>query len=133
MDSTLKMFRAGQVWKYDNRPGEDDSTVTILKAEEYDKGDPIVHIRVDGIRLYNPGSKSGGSTFIAHMPFSEKAISSSVTELIGRREPMPDFSEGYNQWKKEWESGKAGYWNISLKEAINGMDVMMQENGQKGD
>src|SRR6185295_6191348 len=64
-------FKVGQVWRYDNRPGEDSSTLTILKIEKYEKGDTIIHIRIDGVRIYNPQLPSGYSDFIAHLPYSE--------------------------------------------------------------
>lgn len=127
METTSGKFKAGQIWKYNNRPGEDSSTLTILKIEKYEKGDTIIHIRVDGIKLYNPNVENGYSDFIGHLPFSEKTISTSVTELVGQTNNLPDFSEGYNQWKVAWESGKGGYWTIDLKEAIEGMDSVMRQ------
>jgi hypothetical protein len=122
IETTLDKFKVGQVWKYSSRLGEESSTLTILKIEKYEKSDIIIHIRVDGIKLYNPSAASGYSDLIGHMPFSEKAISKSVTELVEQNNNLPDFSEGYNLWKEAWESGKGGYWTIDLKEAIEGMD-----------
>lgn len=119
-------FKVGQVWKYINRAGEDSSVLTILKIEKYDKGDTILHIRVDGVKIYSPRAAAGYSSFIGHLPFSEKSISASVTELVGQHNNLPDFSEGYNQWKEAWDNGKAGYWTIDLKDAIDGIDKVMQ-------
>ena len=120
-------FKVGQVWRYNNRPGEDSSTFTILKIEKYEKGDTIIHIRVDGIKLYNPNVAFGYSTFIGHLPFSEKVISNSAIKLVGQNNNLPDFSEGYNQWKEAWDNGKGGYWTIDVKEAIEGMDSVMRQ------
>ncbi|MFL9481575.1 hypothetical protein ACI6Q2_02280 [Chitinophagaceae bacterium LWZ2-11] len=61
------------------------------------------------------------------MPFSEKVIYKSVTRLVGQNDNLPDFSEGYNQWKEAWTNGKGGYWTITLKEAIEGMDSVMRQ------
>lgn len=119
-------FKIGQVWKYANRDGEDGSTLTILKIEKYEKGDTIIHIRVDGVKIYSPQAPTGYSDFIGHLPFSEKSISKSVTKLVGQNNNLPDFSEGYNRWKEAWDSGKGGYWTIDLKEAIDGVDKAMQ-------
>jgi hypothetical protein len=123
---TNEKYKIGQVWKYDNRIGEDSSTLTILKIEKYEKGDTIIHIRVDGIKIYNSQAPSGYSNFIGHLPFSEKSISKSVTVLVGQNNNLPDFSDGYNEWKEAWDSGKGGYWTVDLKEAINGVDKAMQ-------
>jgi hypothetical protein len=128
METASSKFKVGEVWKYDTRPGEDSSVLTILKIEKYEKGDTIIHIRVDGINLYNPNLPGNNSTYIGHMPYSEKAITNSATKLVGQNNNLPDFSEGYNQWKQAWDDGKGGYWTIDLKEAIEGMDSVMRQN-----
>jgi len=124
---TTEKFKVGQVWKYENRKGEDSSTLTILKIEKYEKGDTIIHIRVDGVKVYNPQAASGYSEFIGHMPFSEKTILKSITKQIGQNDNLPDFSDGYNDWKEAWDSNKGGYWTVDVKEAIAGMDSVMRQ------
>ena len=131
MGATSGKFQVGQVWKYYNRPGEDSSTLTVLKVEKYEKGDTIIHLRVDGIKLYNPNVASGYSSFIGHMPFSEKTVSNSVTILVGHNSNLPEFSEGYNQWKEAWDNGKGGYWTVDLKDAIEGMDSVMRQKNKR--
>jgi hypothetical protein len=127
IETASDKFKVGQVWKYNNRFGEDSSTLTILKTEKYEK-DTIIHIRVDGIKLYNPNVAGHYSDFIGHLPFSEKAISRSVTRLVGQNNNLSDFSQGYNQWKGAWDKGEGGYWTIDLNEAIEGMDSVMRQN-----
>ncbi|WP_081162548.1 hypothetical protein [Niastella populi] len=127
MATASVQFKVGQVWKYNNRPGEDSSTLTILKTEKYEN-DTIIHIRVDGIKLHNPSIAGGYSDFIGHLPFSQNTISKSVTRLVEQNNNLPDFSEGYNQWKEAWDSGKGGYWTVDLKDAIEGMDSVMRQN-----
>lgn len=128
MDTASGQFKVGQVWKYNNRPGEDSSTFTILKIEKYEKGDEIIHVRVDGIKIYNPKIAGHYSDFIGHLPFSAKTISKSVTSIVGQNNNLPDFSEGYNNWKEAWDSGKGGYWTVDLKDAIEVMDSVMRQN-----
>lgn len=119
-------FKAGQVWNYATRNGEESSTLTILKIEKYDNGDIIVHIRVDSVKIHSAQSATGYTSFIGHLPYSEKAISNSITKLAGQNENLPDFSEGYNQWKEAWVSGKGGYWTVALKQAIDSIDKAMK-------
>jgi hypothetical protein len=128
MEQTIKIekFKVGQVWQYKNRAGEDGSTLTILKIEKYEKGDTIIHIRVDGIKIHNPHVPAGYTDNIGHLPFSEKALAKCVTKLIGQTGNLPDFAEGYNQWKEAWDSGKGGCWTIDLKDAVDGIDSAMQ-------
>ena len=128
IDINSDRFKVGQVWKFDNRIGEDSATLTILKIEKYEKGDTIIHIRVDGVKMYNPKVASGYSNDIGHLPFSQKSIEKSVTKLVGQKDRLPDFSEGYSQWKEAWDNGKGGYWTVKIKEAIEGVDSIMRQN-----
>lgn len=129
--TTHQSFKAGQIWKYDNRPGEDHSLLTILKVEQYEQADSIIHIRVDDVKIYSPGSPGGYIDHIGHLPFSEKSLAASVTTLVGTKDTIPDFAEGYGQWKEAWDSGKAGCWAISVREAVDGIDKSMQQSRQQ--
>lgn len=122
IEITSDKFKVGQIWKYSNRVGEDSSTLAVLKIEKYEKGDTIIHIRVNGVKIYSPQSTSGYSDFIGHLPFSEKALSKSVVKIVGQINDLPDFSDGYTRWKEAWDSGKGGYWTVDVKEAIEGVD-----------
>ena len=130
METSPKEFKIGQVWKYNTRPEEDDSTLTILKIENYEQGDVIIHIRVDRINLYNPNVASGPWNFIGHLPFSNDALAKSVTTFERNNVILPDFSEGYNQWKQAWDNSKAGYWKIELKHAIEAIDNVIREKNK---
>jgi hypothetical protein len=123
---TAGKFKVGQIWKYDNRPLEAGSTLTILRIEKYSKGDTIVHIRVDGIRMVNPRRPGGYSTYLGHLPYSIKALSNEVRSVVGQADHLPDFEEGYQQWRSAWDNGTAGYFTTSVKELINGMEKTMK-------
>ena len=114
-------FTAGQIWKYNNRPGEEDSTLTILDVEEYEK-EEVVHIRIDGIKMTLPNGTI--ADHIKHLPFSAMVLRSSVTRLIGRTPGLPPFLEGYTQWKNAFDAGKAGYWKMPVQEAVEAVCKM---------
>lgn len=112
-------FISGQIWKYDNNSGEEDSVLTILKIDRIDN-DSIIHVRIDNIKI--PISSTGTYVdHIGHLPFSETQLSNSVTEMTGHAKELPSFSEGYMQWKNAFGAGKAGYWKMSVKEALEGI------------
>jgi hypothetical protein len=123
---TAGKFKVGQIWKYDNRPLEGGSTLTILKIEKFSKGDTIVHIRVDGIRMANSRAPGGYSTYLEHLPYSIKALSKEVRSVVGHTDHLPDFEEGYQQWRSAWDNGKAGYFTVSVKELISGTEKTMK-------
>ncbi|KAF0814898.1 hypothetical protein IGB42_00954 [Andreprevotia sp. IGB-42] len=110
----------GQTGAYQTRPGEADSTLTILKVEKYNDLGPVVHIRVDKIRMKNP-VKGNVVTNIPHLPFKEAAIRSSITRLLSRATSVPAFQEGYDTWKTAYLAGKAGAFNIPVSATLDGM------------
>ena len=118
------IYQAGQVWSYKTRPGEEDSTLIIVKTEYYDEviGN-IIHISVSGVRIKNPNVEDGINDNVPHMPFSESAITASVVELIDQGGDLPSFEQGYNMWK----SALGGVFTIQVSEAIEGVELGLNQ------
>ena len=93
-------YNVGQVWAYHTRPYEAGSTLTIVKTELDDKMGSIVHIHIQGLRMKNPHHKLGLTAIVSHMPCSEEAIDQSVTEVLQANALLPDYEEGYQQWRE---------------------------------
>ena len=115
-------YKPGQVWSYKTRPGEETSTITILRVEEAPQRKRIVHIHVDGIKLKNCRGGNAPET-VEHMPFDKVFIDASVTEMV-RKGPVPGYSDGYFEWRQGWDAGKAGFYTITVSQAI---DVMQYQ------
>ncbi|MCA9794186.1 MAG: hypothetical protein KC910_20400 [Candidatus Eremiobacteraeota bacterium] len=99
---------AGQEWKYHNRPGEDDSRVIILKLEKGKDGTSLAHIAVTNL---------GEQGTVHHLPFTEKAVRASLTELVGTTDYESE-PEGYKLWKADYDQGKAGVFDQPVAEAV---------------
>ena len=112
-EATDSKFQLAQVWKYKTKPNEEQSTLTILRIESLPKQGVIIHIRVDDIRLRNC---TGGPepNNIAHMPFSRDAIERSVVKLAKEAGAVPEFQDGYDEWRKAC----GGVYTITVAEAI---------------
>lgn len=106
----INIFMAGQVWQYDTRDGEEQSTLTVLAVDEMEQ-DAIIHIRVDGLVI--PGINT-----LEHMPFSADAMLYSVREFVQHLEQVPAFASGYAAWKEAFDAGKGGYWKVPVKTAV---------------
>ena len=119
-------YKPGQVWSYKNRPGEDDSTITILKVESTPKFGTIVHVQIQKWRLQNCKGNTGDST-MDHAPFSKAAIEKSVVKLLRTEKDVPDFSEGYN----DWLSHCGGIYTMSVADALTITNKRMKEAGCK--
>jgi hypothetical protein len=120
-------FHPGQVWEYHTRPREKKSTLTILKIESIPQLGVIVHIRVDKIRLRNCSGGPEPDKF-EHMPFSRDAIDRSVVKLVKDHSDVPNFAEGYAEWREDC----GGIYTISVAEAIQaGEEVFNNHFGCK--
>lgn len=115
-------YKVGQEWNYKTRKGEENSTLKILKIEEYPKHGKIMHISIDRLKMKNPNSKEGVAEQLSHIPISEKALNESVTTLKSEEAISADFNDGYNYWKKEFDSGNAGVFSITVSEIVSEME-----------
>ena len=126
MSDLIKVYKPGQVWTYKNRKGEEDSYLTILKVEEYPEAGTAIHVAISNVNII--GTRSGefyGHT-ISHIPFSREALDDSVTELKKETSALPDFEEGYNDWKEQFEKGNAGIFSITVAEAIGFTETTLE-------
>ena len=119
-------YKPGQVWSYQTRPGEDASTLTVLRVEEAPEKKRIVHIRVDRIQLKNCAGGPGPDT-AGHMPFAREALDASVIKVL-RTGDVPDYKNGYKEWRQAWDAGKGGFYAITVAAAVN----VMQETFTQG-
>jgi len=117
---TAGELQPGQVWSYKTRHGEEASTITVLKVENYTDIGQVVHIRVNGIRMKNP-LKGNIVTDIPHLPFGEMAVQKSITKLIRSSNAIPEFQVGYDTWKKAYLSGHAGAFDSSVGATLDAM------------
>lgn len=124
-DVTDNNFKVGQVWTYKTRPGEEKSTLTVLKVEKFINTDTIVHVRVDGVKIYSPAAAAGYVTEIGHMPFQKKALLASVIAVVGRNDTTLALLSGYAGWRNAMDSGKAGYFVTTVPQAITNIDSAM--------
>jgi hypothetical protein len=111
--TTDPKFHAGQIWKYRARPGDDQSFITILRVEKVAGFGTILHVRVDKIRLQNCTGGPEPET-IEHMPFARDAVDRSVTKLEKESSEIPDYRQGYDEWRRSC----GGVYAITVAEAV---------------
>jgi hypothetical protein len=118
-------FQAGQVWQYKTRPGEEQSRLTIAKVESDPKLGTIVHIQVKDVAIKSPKAPGGVSKVISHLPYSERALTDSVTTMEKDGVTPAGWEEGYQQWKSAFDAGKAGVWTITVSESVSAMEQIL--------
>ena len=112
------VYEVGQIWSYNTRPSEPEAKLTIVKIDGQDSLGNIVHVHISNVKVKTSSNPDRYSENISHMPFSEAALDSSVTKQVGTATKLPDFNEGYNQWRQGFESGHAGVFSITVGEAV---------------
>lgn len=120
-------YKVGQIWEYETRKGEEKSTMTIVGVEKNKKLGTIINIYVGGLKIKNPNADNGLSEEIQHLPFSKEAIDKSVTKLIGTTKKIPDYKDGYDEWRTAFDNGKAGVFSITVKESIDVMEKTLDQ------
>jgi len=114
-DTEMSEFKVGQVWNYKARPGEDSSTLVILKVETAPGWNTIVHVGVADLRIKGP---KGIQDTVPHLPFDENAVKLSVTTKVSDKGKLTEFKEGYELWRTAASSGKGGVFTVSVAEAV---------------
>lgn len=128
--SKTEKYKPGQVWNYKTRPGEEDSLLMITVVEEH-KGQIIVHIALRGLKIPNHLAPDGFTSEATHLPFAKESIDDSVTSLHEENDALPDFKDGYNQWKAAFDEGKAGIFTITVDKAVDVMQQALSPNNNR--
>ncbi|RZJ90928.1 MAG: hypothetical protein EOO60_08465 [Hymenobacter sp.] len=127
-DTTESKYRVGTDYSFKSRDFEPNARLTVLKIEHQDKVGNIIHVRVDSVKVKTSENPVKYSTVITHMPFSEAALDSSGLSIIGEAEVIPDYQEGYNEWRTSFDKDGAGVFSIPVSKAV----VYMEETMLKG-
>ncbi|GEP41299.1 hypothetical protein [Brevifollis gellanilyticus] len=115
-------FHTGQVWAFTPPTNQPNARLTVLRVEDGGKLGTIVHIAISGV------SYGAGQTHIQHLPFAESAIERSVTALERESAPVPDFADGYGQWRQAFDAGKGGIFTITVAEAFDAVTGIVRDN-----
>ena len=120
--SAPSRYSAGQVWKYQTRPGEENSRVIVCRVDDSEAG-RVLHIKIIGLNVKNPRAPSGKTAELPHAPISEKAFEASVIELMKE----PGDSSGYEAGYEQWKAAKGGVFSISVSEIVGHIEKAINE------
>ena len=127
-DTTESKYKVGQdVELQDSTRREKESYFTVVKVETHLKLGIIVHIAVRKLKMKNPRSPDGLSEDVNHMPFSEVALSKSAVKVLKDKVDLPDFEDGYREWREAFDAGHAGVYTITLAEAVKVMEATLNQ------
>lgn len=121
-------FQVGQVWSYKTRKQEPNSRLQILKIDVISSTEKFIHIAIVDLKIATT-EEGRFVDRIGHLPLSEVALRKSVVKLISNKEPLPDFHEGYGMWRKAFDAGKAGVFEVSVSEAVQFVEETYKQKG----
>ncbi|MGV6944109.1 hypothetical protein [Sphingobacterium kyonggiense] len=112
------VLAVGQEWHYQTRIGEENSTIKIVKIENYEEIGKLIHISILGLKMRHPKFEGGILKEVMHLPISELALTNCITHLKNNHTNLPDYEFGYVRWKTAFDDEKAGYFAIPLQEVV---------------
>ena len=118
-----KSLKVGEEWGFQGRSADPKPTLVILKIESLPKLGEVVHISVRGVRIRNPHVQGGSTDTLPHLPVSRQAVERSVTKLLRSSVIVPDYSEGYEQWKR----ASGGAFTTSVREALDFVEKALSQ------
>ena len=121
-------YKVGQVWAYNTREIDTGSTLMVVKTEIDDRLGSIIHISVQGVQMRNPHDESGICSVISHLPCSEEAVQESVSHILSTSSTLPDFDEGYQEWREAFDAGRAGIWGIPVSKMVDAMETVLNQS-----
>jgi hypothetical protein len=121
-------FHAGETWEYHTRPLENGSTFFVWRVETLPDHSNVVHIKLEGLRISSALAPDGLMQVAEHLPVSETALSGCATRKVSSGEALP-MPEGYEQWRREWERGRAGVFTTSLGEIADFLEQALAKDG----
>ena len=117
-DATDPKFRVGDVWEYKTRPAEERSRLIVVKVDNSPEFGIIVHIAVDNLTWKNCQNNPLPEA-VPHMPFARKALETSVTSRVGTTQSLPDYQNGYEEWKAAYSKKHAGIYIVAVQDAVS--------------
>ena len=81
---------------------------------------------IDNVRLANcHGGPEPNS--VPHMPFARKALEGSVAKKVASDQSLPDYQEGYREWREAYEQKNAGIYVVSVADAVSVAEKTFQK------
>ena len=117
-----KPLKVGQEWQFQGRAVDPQPTLVIDRIEQVPGLGEVVHVSVRGVQIRNPRAPKGYTDRVGHMPFVRSALEKSITELLHDSVDLPDYEEGYRQWK----DAHGGAYTITVREVLDVIERQLQ-------
>jgi hypothetical protein len=114
----------GQIWSYDNRPGEGASTIQILHIE---RGTPVGDVYFVGVRALDVKrlGRKIRTTEVWPLVFTQEALTRSLGTYQWSQKVDRSYLKQLDFWLREARDGRAAdrTFNVTVKEALNEIEA----------
>ena len=125
-NAAAESYEVGQVWSYNTRPQEPNSTLMVLRIDNSSKLGQVIFIGLKELRVQHPSGKVLSS--MSPLPLTKEALDQSVIKLVGKADKLMASDFGYSKWKEDQRNGKHPRTYVKpVAEVVNGL-----ENGYIG-
>lgn len=115
-------FLPGQVYLL---PGFDREAIATVCHVDEDAFGAVVHVRIDGVSLPDPGAAEDGSPGIELIPFTSEALAGSVGQMIEQDIEITGWEPAYDAWRNAYEEGEATVWSLPVYDAVQVMQCLI--------
>ncbi|MFC5576519.1 hypothetical protein ACFPOA_00655 [Lysobacter niabensis] len=112
-------FAAGQLWRCAGRSAEESPLLLINRVDPHPRGGEIFQVSIAGVRVRKPAEASGITTSLPHVPVIRQTFERSQAEFVRLQAPDPAYLSGHAQWKREFDTGNAGSFGVSVAEVLD--------------
>jgi len=110
-------MKIGQKYSFEI-DGEHPSPYFVVCEIDEHKESKIISIYIGGLEFKNPHTVSGFGSEISHAPCDFQSLLDSNPILIDDSVELPDYLDGYDTWKKAFDSGEAGVFTIPPEKIV---------------
>lgn len=104
------VYAPGQVWSFKAPAEQSRAILTVLRLDSVPGLGTVVHVRLDSLDMSETGRVLNGQHIVQHMPFVRAAIDSSVMSKLVDSGSIPEYADGYAQWRR----AKGGAFSVAV-------------------
>lgn len=114
----------GQIWAYDNRPGEGASTIEILHIERGTPLGDVYFVSVKALDVHRLGRKLS-TTEVWPLVFTHEALMKSLRSYQWSQKVDRSYFKQLDFWLREAREGRAAErtFNVPVKEALDQIET----------
>jgi hypothetical protein len=119
-------YREGGVWTFRDAPLL-ESRVVIGKIDAHERLGQVFSVSIKTVPLSTGAVGEIRVNDISHVPVTKSVLDASLLEQVGVGEPSEAFAEGYGQWRKAFDAGKAGVFTIEISKVVEAINEVWRK------